>query len=295
MHCDRCYASTFCESDELPVGCLDKALSEAHGMGVFHYVLQGGEPIMSPERLAHIIQHVHPDESYINVVSNGWDMTMQRIQWLRSLGVDKISYSMDSGIAEEHDRLRGQESFNRVVKAISDTLSSGLLSSISTVVTHDSLHSVGFLKAYEFAAFMGIRMDVQIVTPVGRLDGDTSALLTPDDVAWIDELRKYSKTLPNGQKLVSRDLFCAGGKSCPAVREFMAISVTGDFMPCNFLQFSLGNIRDKSLKEMRDGLLGNPWFQGCSQCLVGENKDFISRFITPNTSKPKPLDASILE
>ncbi len=278
----------------MPVGCLDGALAEAHDMGVFHYVLQGGEPIMSPERLAHIIQHAHPDESYINVVSNGWDMTRKRIQWLLSLGVDKISYSMDSGIAKEHDQLRGEDSFSRVVEAINDTIDAGLLSSISTVITHSSLHSVGFLKAYEFAVFMGIRMDVQIVTPVGRLDGETGDLLTPDDIAWIDELRKHSKTLPNGQKLVNRDLFCVTGKACPAVREFMAISVTGEFMPCNFIQFSLGNIRDKSLKEMRDGMLGNPWFQGCQQCLVGENKDFISQFVLPNTSKPKPLSATIL-
>jgi MoaA/NifB/PqqE/SkfB family radical SAM enzyme len=292
MQCGKCYAEPFNHTVPFDLDAFRRTADEAYGMGVYHYVLQGGEPIADPDRLEAIIGLIHPEETYVNVVSNGWKMDLDRIRWLKRLQVDKICFSMDSGIAAEHDGDRGPGSFQRVVAAVDQVLAEGLLTSLSVVVTHESLHSEGFQLAYRFAEERRIRIDVQIAEPVGKWETRLDLLLTPEDSATIKRLQRDSPILANGQRMVSRDIYSGETDHCPAGGSFMAIASDGSVLPCNFLQQSLGNIQDKSLAGMRRDLLQNPWFDGAhGSCLCGEDTAFMDRFILPYQGLPKPLDA----
>ncbi len=292
LKCAKCYAEVFAGTKPVALEVLKKAVDEAYRLGVYHYVLQGGEPITEPSRLEAILRMIYPEETYINVVSNGWMMTSERIRWLKDLNVDKISFSLDSGIEKEHDAERGAGSYARVLEAIDDVLAQGLLSSISTVVTHQSLYSKGFKLAYDHAQKKGIRIDVQIAEPVGKWDGRREILMTPEDTRYIKELQIKSPFLSNGQRMVSRDIYSGDRDHCPAGGEFMAIANDGSVLPCNFLHYSLGNIRDRSLADMRQDLLTCGWFDGKHPvCLCGEDREFIDKFVMPFVGKQKPLDA----
>ncbi len=292
MACPHCYADTFRDEDQLDLDVLGRTLEEFYELGVFHYVFQGGEPIVSPARLEAILKMAHPEETYFNVVSNGWAMTPDRIAWLKSLQVDKIAFSLDSGLEHEHDAGRGQGSFKRVIKAIDDVLAAGLLASISVVVTRNSLYSEGFRLAYEFARKKKIRIDVQIAEPVGRWDGRKELLMRPEDTAYIKSLERQSPVLPNGQTMVHRDIYGPNRDYCPAGTEFMALTAGGLLLPCNFLQFSLGNVKERSVREMREELLTSPWFDDSHPiCLIGEDEEFIDSFVMPFVDRAKPLSA----
>ena len=292
MNCSHCYAETFAKAKPIELEILHETVDELYKLGVYHYVMQGGEPICDPERLEKIIRMCHPDETYINVVTNGWDMTERKIEWLKGLKVDKITFSLDSGIEGEHDLRRKLGSHGRVIKGVDNVLKAGLLSSISIVVTHESLYSEGFRKAYEFARNKGIRMDVQIAEPVGKWDGKKEYLLTPEDSRYMKQMQSESPVLSNGQIMINRDIFTGEFDHCPAGTEFMGITADGEFLPCNFLQYTLGNIRDRSVKDMRSDLLTNEWFDGSRpNCLCGENESFIDRYIMPYIHGRKPLDA----
>lgn len=292
MRCSHCYAETFVYVKPIDLDVLRRALDDAYEMGVFHYVLQGGEPIMDPHRLEAIVDMCHPDETYINVVSNGWAMTSSRIRWLKDLKVDKIAFSLDSGIEEEHDAIRGHGSFARVLSAIENVLEAGLGTSISTVVTHESLRSPGFRKAYEYAKSKRIRMDVQIAEPVGKWDGKKECLMTPEDSRFIKLLQLDSPALANGEGMIKRDIYTGDYDHCPAGTEFMGLTADGQVLPCNFLQYSLGSICAKTIREMREALLTSKWFDGKHpNCLCGEDSEFIDTFIMPYVGQPKPLDA----
>jgi len=292
MKCARCYAETFAHIKPIELNILQRAMDEAYEVGVYHYVLQGGEPIQDSDRLEAILRMCHPDETYINVVSNGWDMTVDKIRWLRDLKVDKIAFSLDSGIEKEHDAKRRPGSYRRVLEAIDNVLNMGLLTSISIVVTHQSLHSEGFIRAYKFAKCKGIRIDVQIAEPVGKWDGKKKYLMTPEDSKYIKQLQVNSPILKYGQRMVNRDIFTEDQDHCPAGTEFIGLSADGQLLPCNFLQLSLGNIRDRTITEMRKALLTSSWFNGKhSKCLCGEDQEFINTFVMPYVDQPKPLDA----
>lgn len=292
MKCSHCYAETFARTTPVGPATLKSALEELYELGVFHYVLQGGEPIEDLERLETVLRGCHPDETYINVVSNGWKMTPEQIAWLKDLQVDKIAFSLDSGIAEEHDGRRRIGSFEKVMKAVDDVLAAGLLASVSIVVTHDSLYSEGFRMAYDYALRKQIRLDVQIAEPVGKWDGRRDLLMTPQDTSYIKSLQINGPLLPNGQRMVNRDVFSGQHDHCPAGSEFMGLTADGQLLPCNFLQYSLGTIGTKSIRDMRESLLRNEWFSGKHPiCLCGEDEEFIDRCVMPYVDKPKPLDA----
>lgn len=292
MACPKCYAETFVGKAPLSTADLIDALEQFYDLGVFHYVLQGGEAIMAPDRLETILRHCHADETYINVVSNGWGVTPTKVRWLKELKVDKIAFSLDSGRREEHDAGRMEGSFDWVMRAIDNVLDAGLLTSISTVVTHQSLHSEGFRMALDFARRREIRMDVQIAEPVGKWDGQREFLITPDDAAYIKELQRTMGHLPNGQTMINRDIFSGDHDHCPAGTEFMGLSADGELLPCNFLQYSLGNVRDFRIADMREALLKSPWFDGRRpNCIIGEDRDFLAQFVDPYIAEEKPLDA----
>lgn len=294
MRCRFCYAETFANREPVELDVLGKALDEAYDMGVCHYILQGGEVCADFERLKAIVAMAYPEETYINVVSNGWGMTKDRIIELRDAQVDKITFSLDSGIEAEHDENRMTGSYRRVLEAIENVKQAGLLSGISTVVTHQNLHSEGFKKAYEIAKERDIRFDVQIAEPVGKWDGNKECLITADDASYIYDLYKKSPIMANGQTMVKRDVYRGGGVPicCPAGTDFMAITVDGNVMPCNFIQATLGNIRDKSLRSMRDDLLRSEWFnKEYDHCILGENERYFKEIVEKYRDSAKPLDA----
>ncbi|MBF0368828.1 MAG: radical SAM protein [Magnetococcales bacterium] len=292
MRCTKCYAETFAKVTPLELPIVARVLDEAYEMGCMHYVFQGGEPIEDKERLAFFLENCHPEATYINVISNGWRMDQETIAWLKARQVDKITFSLDSGIEAEHDADRAPGSYQRVLKAIDHVLAEGLLTGVSIVVTHQSLYQEGFQRVYDFALNKRIRLDVQIAEPVGNWDGRKDLLITPEDAQYIQKLREKSPRLPNGQEMVKRDLYTGGEDNCPAGTRFIGITADGEVLPCNFLQYSLGNVRDKSLQKMRADLLTNAWFSGDHpRCIIGEDPEFFDRFVSPHVGKPKPLNA----
>lgn len=292
MNCSHCYAETFRKSTPVDINVLVAALKEFHDLGVFHWVLQGGEPVVDTKRLEAVLRGCYPDESYITVVSNGWEMTKDCIHWLKQLKVDKIAFSMDSGISHEHDAIRLPGSFEKVCNAVDNVLAEGLLTSVSVTVTRNSLYSEGFNAALDFAKSRKIRVDIQIAEPVGKWDGKKDFLIRPQDAAYLKKLQLELPPLTNGQRAIHRDIYAGNRDHCPAGTEFMAISSDGHVLPCNFLQYYLGKIGEFSIKEMRDAIISSPWFDGTQpRCILGEDDNFIDSFIVPHKDKPKPLDA----
>jgi MoaA/NifB/PqqE/SkfB family radical SAM enzyme len=292
MTCGHCYAETFRQAEPVSLEVLGRAFDQFHDLGVFHYVFQGGEPIMAPGRLEAILGMCHPDESYLNVVSNGWRMTPETIRWLKALQVDKITFSLDSGLEAEHDARRLPGSYRKVLQAVDEVLAEGLLTSLSIVITHGSLHSEGFRRALEIVQAKGIRMDAQIAEPVGKWDGRKDDLITPEDAAFIKSLQLSLGRTAQGQTVINRDVYCGDRDHCPAGTEFMGLTADGQLLPCNFLQYSLGHVADRDIAPMREALIASPWFDGSRpHCICGEDPAFIDQFIVPYVDLPKPLDA----
>ena len=81
---------------------------QAMALGAVNFSFQGGEPLMF-KKLPHIIRACRPERNVISVTTNGTLLTEERVEELKRIGVDILTVSLDSGIAEEHDRFRARE------------------------------------------------------------------------------------------------------------------------------------------------------------------------------------------
>ncbi|HBY02487.1 MAG TPA: hypothetical protein DEG92_08140, partial [Rikenellaceae bacterium] len=68
FECSHCYASNWTKQENVNISVLEDSINELESLGVFHYTLQGGEPLTDLSRLKEIIKICKPHRSYINVV-----------------------------------------------------------------------------------------------------------------------------------------------------------------------------------------------------------------------------------
>ena len=78
-------------------------------------------------------------------------------------------------------------------------------------------------------------------------------------------------------------------KGCITVKGIITVTSTNEVTPCPYIDFSLGNIKETSLKEVLDRGMRNPWLgPHRPDCLIGEDQKFIDLH-TRVTAKYKQL------
>ena len=250
LKCKHCFAEGLKgKKDKLALSDYRRLAQECRSMGGSQFSFQGGEPLLLPN-LEKIIKIFQPQSSYIALTTNGTLLNKQKIKRLKSLGVDKISFSLDSGIASEHDLFRGQKGiFAKAWQSMQDCLRLGMKVTINTTISHQNIHTAGIKKLFDYATANKIILNPIFAVPLGRWVKSKKVLLTISD-------RKYIKKLQSRSAYLKRDINSNYFKTgCSAVSEVLYVDPYGDVLPCPFLHIVLGNIKNESLKAIRDRAL----------------------------------------
>lgn len=276
--CPHCYPDRFYEDGRTPMSVEDmgRIMARARELGVVQFNFQGGEPTLDLDRLEAIVALAEPPRSYISLSSNGYRHKLEDLQRIRSMGVDKIAYSLHSGIPAEHDAFVGSEgAYHRVLTCLDNAPRAGLEATLAMVVSRENIRSEGVAKVMELCIKREIILDVNIGAPVGRWMGDEDVLLSEADFRWLDEVNRKH---PNIRRDLHPHLFRTG---CLAAKEILYVNVFGEVLTCPFLHFSLGNARTADLKQMRDTALANPWFATHHpKCLAAEDPEFFRKHMS---------------
>jgi PqqA peptide cyclase len=88
-----------------------RVLSEARRMGAVQLGLSGGEPLARQD-LEVLVAHARTLGYYSNLITSGYGMTEERIQALKTAGLDHIQVSIQSPEKNLNDYLAGTESFD---------------------------------------------------------------------------------------------------------------------------------------------------------------------------------------
>ncbi|NMA43506.1 MAG: radical SAM protein [Oligosphaeraceae bacterium] len=257
---------------------------QADELGLANFVLTGGEPLVFPD-LAEVVQAIDPQKFYLVTDSNGWFLDQAKAQWLYDIGFDKVQLSLDSLNAQEHDGFRrAPGSHKRALGAIDACLQAGLNLILSTVVTHQRLHSQEFIDFLEFAKSKAVGTFVTYAKPVGAWEGNFEVLVNADDMDYMRQLEKKYDVFTHLTPSYGMDL------GCIAVKRMISITQYGDVMPCPYIHVSLGNFFQEPLKDIIErGLRLKPF--GCheTKCLVASDMDFINKYIVPTYGKELPV------
>ncbi|WP_228488002.1 radical SAM/SPASM domain-containing protein [Rhodocyclus gracilis] len=244
---------------------------EADELGLARFVITGGEPLVMKDFDA-VVAAIDPEKHYVITDTNGWFLDAERARHLKSIGVEKVQLSLDSIIEEKHDAFRNKPgSYKRVMRAVDAALEAGLNLLLSTVLVKGQAQTEEFRELCRFAKRKGVGLYVSYAKPTGSCSTHPEFVI---DKADADMLRELEKEYPVFSHMTPS---YGSFKGCITVKGIITVTSTFEVTPCPYIDMSLGNLRETSLKEVLARGMRNPWLgPHRPDCIIGEDPQFIT-------------------
>jgi MoaA/NifB/PqqE/SkfB family radical SAM enzyme/SAM-dependent methyltransferase len=252
FRCWHCYNAGRSGAD-MPLPVLRRLARELQDLGATMITLTGGEPLLRRD-LAQICR-AFDDRSCVNLNSTGWGLTATLARELRRCGLFGMGISLDSDVAEEHDRLRGRPgAFRAALDALATARKAGFYPYVVTVARRELLKRERFHRFLRFIRDEGA-MEVHLLEPcpIGRLAERKDVVLGPRERKRILD---YQAEVARRDDLPVLSTFTyvesAGMFGCGAGLTHLYIDGSGELCPCNFVPLSFGNVTREPLTELLD-------------------------------------------
>lgn len=294
FNCEHCFtkAPNHINTDRhMPMEMIAKLADEAHEMGFYEFDLQGGELLINPELFFELVWAIKPERFYVYLTTNGYFLTEEIASKMAELGVNRVSVSIDSMEPEEHDRFRGKKgAHERALKALEYVKEHGMEAFMNITVGHYNAFSEELEELVKYSHEKGYRTIFNAAIPAGCWQGNTEIMLDEKDQIHLTELRKkYSSTTRDLWNPFDREREAVLGCNCV---NMLYITPRGDVLPCPFVHIKLGNIYEQSLKDIVEfGFSIHEFRKYSEKCLAGEDRDFVSKYMTEPMSTFEPADA----
>ncbi|MFW6139871.1 MAG: radical SAM/SPASM domain-containing protein [Acidobacteriota bacterium] len=237
-----------------------------------------GESLLHPH-LCEMIHYAHEREIYTKLHTNGSLLTKELSHKIVNSGLDRLSFSFDGFKKETYEKIRVGGNFNQTVSNIKQFLE-----------VKKSLHSkkpYTVIEVINFDQFSSAELEKEKEKFLNQFKGlPLNSFVTKELHNWAGEIEKERK-----KEKYSK---------CPFPWNAMIIFWNGDVVPCTqdfFGHYKVGNIKDKSLKEIWNSRQMNKLreklaeknindLKTCSNCdriwrkrLLGIPKEYLWNFI----------------
>ncbi|MFC1548580.1 radical SAM/SPASM domain-containing protein [Candidatus Omnitrophota bacterium] len=234
--CVHCYNVG---NHSLPLDVIKRCMDEAAELGTLFLSVTGGEPMLREDIwdiLSYSVEKGFATLLYTNATMIG----QKEAALLKEIGIYHVDTTLLGACAETHDALTGVKgSFEGTINALKALKEEGISMAVKTPVMKGNAAEVEDIR------IMVESMDINhIASPLifTKDDGNTAPLChRPDDGQLKDFfLLREVKSLTD----------CNAGYSCHFGRCTFAIKADGDVNPCVSVPFSLGNVKESSLKKI---------------------------------------------
>ena len=202
LHCSYCFRSDenlySSHAEFFSLDLLRRVIDEARAAAdVSRISFTGGEPTLHPE-FAETLRIIGNAGATVSFVTNGWhfERVWPALQENRA-AVSHVAFSLDGVTREDHDRWRGNGSFDRLVRAFTRCYMSKLPFGIKIVIRRDLVDQLEQIAI--FAARMGAAsLNFVHVMPTSNAVADDSALsldeqrLAEQEIAILARIFKMS-------------------------------------------------------------------------------------------------------
>ncbi|MFX1390498.1 MAG: radical SAM/SPASM domain-containing protein [Promethearchaeota archaeon] len=255
LKCAGCYAAatgTLCSSklkNSLNLEQWMRIIQEARELGVFAFIIAGGEPFLLPNLLK--IGEEFKDRLFL-IFTNGTILRKQDIEELKRLKNIVIMVSIE-GDQDLTDKRRGSGVYEKAISTINELDDKGVISGISATINRNNVKFWMDSKNIDDLISKGIKLAFLLeYIPV---DNDTELLLTHDESKKFRErVLEYRDTKEIFLLHSPGDEEYMGG-CVSAGRGFAHITPSGDLTPCPVSDLATHNLTKSSLREGLDSEL----------------------------------------
>ncbi len=246
LHCYGCYAGDYKKADGLPIEVVNRIINEAKEIGIFFFVISGGEPNMWPHLVEMLETH---DDAIFQIYTNGTLIDDKRADEFARLGNALPCISVE-GFEKETDERRGKGTFQKISDAMDRLRERGVIFGFSATATRENNELIVSDEFIDYYIDKGIYIGWYFnYIPIGKKP-DLDLMPTPEQR---DYRRKKVIELRDRKQVVVADFWNDGilTNGCLAGGyEYLHIISNGDVEPCVFCHFAADNIKEKSLREV---------------------------------------------
>lgn len=254
LNCITCFQDKFIK-DELETNQIFKVFEILNNINVKYIQFTGGEPLMRKDILEILKESCKYFET--TLATNGLLLTKNFIKKINLYGVKFIQVSVD-GLKDNHDKIRGQGTWEKVLKNIKLIKEySDIPVKIKMTGYKDNIDDYPFLQ--KIAKKLGVVCSVSLFEKSGTgIDLDYAS----NKLIWENYFKKVFISLKNSKdekyvKKYQKSIFKENGPfglySCaPGIKQ-LSIGPNGDIFPCSSFtrkEFKLGNIFTNKLTEV---------------------------------------------
>lgn len=261
MKCSHCYINATDKKleDELTTQEAKALIDQIHQVSSPLLILSGGEPLLRPD-IFELIEYGSKKGLKMGLGSNGYLIDDSVAKKLKDAGIATVSISLDSNIPAQHDEFRGVTgAWEKAVNACKVLRKNGVLVQVNTTLTHDNYNQIDDIMT--LAESIGVEnFHLFFLVPTGR-----GVKLTDISPQKYEEMitKTFAKVhkhrlnvrpscapqfmrIAQGMGLDMRQWI----RGCIAGLHYCRIYANGEVTPCPYLPIKLGNIKEKSFKEI---------------------------------------------
>lgn len=275
------YRCSFCynkgrSGEPLDTAAILGAISALQQLGVIWLGLTGGEPLLNPD-LVRIVGRA-AEKCAVKLFTTGHGLTPEMAGDLKKAGLFSVSVSLDHWEAEVHDKGRGYKgAFDQALRAIATFRSAGLDTGVSAVLTGEMIREGSARKLLDFLETLDINEAwLSEAKPSDRISWEAGKTFGEHERRFLASFQdSYNR---RGSLTVNYLGHFEGPEhfGCNAGTKMVYVDAFGEVGPCVFTPLSFGNVREKPLKEIWDGM--RPFFRPSSSCFCHENYLLFQRF-----------------
>ncbi|MGB9914732.1 MAG: radical SAM protein [Candidatus Bathyarchaeales archaeon] len=261
LKCSHCYMNATPQelTDELTTEESKRLIDQICEVSRPLLILSGGEPLLRSD-VYEIIRYGASKGLKMGLGSNGSLIDDAAARRLKEAGIETVSISLDSHIPEQHDEFRGVAgSWEKAVGAIKALCENGVLVQVNTTVTQQNYNQIDEIMA--LAESLGVEnFHLFFLVPTGR--GAKIADISPAKyesmikTAFAKAARHKLNVRPSCAPQFMRIAKDMGLdmrqwiRGCIAGLYYCRVYANGAVTPCPYLPIKLGNVREKSFKEI---------------------------------------------
>lgn len=298
MHCAGCWAGTYGNKNNLSFEDMDKIITQGKELGIYLYMLTGGEPLVRKKDIL-CLARKHSDVEF-SIYTNSTLIDEEFCKEVVRLGNITFQLSIE-GTPDTNDGRRGEGHYQAVMDAMDLLHSHGILFGTSICYTRDNIEAVTSDEFLEMLADKGARFGFYFhYMPVGN-NAVPELMPTPEQRKYminrIRDIRSDQCSIPFFPMDFQNDGEYVGG--CIAGgRNYFHINSAGDAEPCVFIHYSNANIHEKSILEILQSPLFMAYYHNqpfnenhLRPCPMLENPEILKKLVADTNAYSTDLES----